>query len=40
MSGKVTNSSRREVSGSEKLGDKVVIIFTCQMRQSFLASKV
>lgn len=37
---KVENSSRREVSGSEKLGEKVVMISSGQMRQAFLVSKV
>lgn len=37
---KVENSSRREVSASEKLGEKVVMISSGQMRQAFLVSKV
>lgn len=33
---KVANSDRREVSGSEKLVEEVVIIPAGQMRQAFL----
>jgi len=40
MAGKVSNSSRKEVSSSEKLGEKVVMFSTGQMRQAFLPSKV
>lgn len=36
---KVAKSSRREVSGSEELGEKVLMISTGQMRQAFLAQK-